>query len=43
MFGEGLTESINDNIGTAEQKFSINFTKAKTKFCLILHFPVQVF
>ena len=42
MFDEGPTESINDSIGAAEQKFSINFTKAKTKFCLILHFPVRV-
>ena len=29
--GEGPTHNIDDSVGTADKKFSINFTKAKTK------------
>ena len=29
--GEGPTHNIDDSVGTAEKKISINFTKAKTK------------
>ena len=29
---------MNGNVDASEQKFSIDFTKPKTKFCLILHY-----
>ena len=32
------TFGINGSLGTPEKKFSINFTKAKAKFCLNLHY-----
>ena len=32
------TFGINGNFGEPEKKFSINFTKANTKFCLSLHY-----
>ena len=32
------TFGINESLGTLEKKFSINFTKAKAKFCLSLHY-----
>ena len=35
---EGLTHGINRSFGSAEKKFSINFIKANTKFCLSLHY-----
>ena len=35
VLGEGLTYGIN---GAPEKRFSINFTKAKTKFCLSSHY-----
>ena len=38
MFGEGLIDDIDASVGAAEQKFTINFSKAKTKFCLSLHY-----
>ena len=38
MFGEGLIDGIDGSVGAAEQKFTINISKAKTKFCLSLHF-----
>ena len=34
---EGPTDDINGSIAAAEKKFSINFSKANTKFCLTLH------
>ena len=37
VFAEEDTFSINGSFGAPEKKFSINFTKAKTKFCLSLH------
>ena len=37
MLHEGPTDDTNDSVGAAEQKFSINFNKAKTKFCLSSH------
>ena len=37
VLGEGLNENINGSICAAEKKFSINFSKAKTNFCLSLH------
>ena len=36
MLKEGLTDDINGSVGGAEKTFSINFSKAKTKFCLSL-------
>ena len=38
MFGEGLTVNSNGSIGAVEKKFSINFSKAKKKFWLSLHY-----
>ena len=38
MLSEGPTFGINGSFGSAEKKFSINFSKANTKFCLILHY-----
>ena len=36
---EGPTDDDNNNsVGTEEEKFSINFTKANTKFVLNLHY-----
>ena len=35
---EGPTDDINSSIGIAEKKVCINFSKAKTKFCLSLHY-----
>ena len=31
VLGKGPTDCINDSTGTGEKKFSINFSKAKTK------------
>ena len=36
--GEEPTYEINGRVGTPENKFSINFSKVKTKFCLSLHY-----
>ena len=36
ILGEGLTY-INGSLESPEKKFSINFTKANTKFCLSLN------
>ena len=38
ILGEGDTFGINGSLGVPEKKFSINFSKAKTKFCLSLHY-----
>ena len=38
VLDEGDTFGINGNICTQERKFSINFSKARTTFCLSLHF-----
>ena len=38
ILGEGPTYGINGSFGAPEKKFSINFAKAKTKFCLSLHY-----
>ena len=37
ILGEEPTEGISDSVGEAK-KISIKFGKAKTKFCLILHY-----
>ena len=37
VLGEGPAEGINDSVNAAEKKNSINFSKAKAKFCLSLH------
>ena len=36
--GEGDTFRINGRFGAPEKRFSINFSKAKTKICLNLHY-----
>ena len=38
VLGEGDTFGINGNFGAPERKFSINFSKAITKFCLSLNY-----
>ena len=38
VLGEGSTHDINGSVGAAEQKFDINFSKAKTKFCMSWNF-----
>ena len=38
ILGEGATLGINGSFGSPEKKFSINFTKENTKFCLSLHY-----
>ena len=37
VLGEGPTKAINDSICAAE-KTTVNFSKAKAKFCLSLHY-----
>ena len=37
VLGEGPTYVINGRFGSPEKKFSINFTKSNTKFCLSWH------
>ena len=41
ILGEGPNCGINGSFGSPEKKFSINFTKANTKFCLSLHYSVD--
>ena len=38
VLGEGLTYGINGSFGSLEKKFSINFSKASTKFCLSFYY-----
>ena len=38
LLGEGPIYGINKSFGSPEKKFSINFSKAKTKFCMSLHY-----
>ena len=38
MLGEGHTDDVNVSVATAEKKFSLNFSKAKTNFCLSLYY-----
>ena len=38
ILGEGSTFGINGKVDSPDKKFSINFTKANTKFCLSLHY-----
>ena len=38
VLGEGPTYGVNGGFRSPEKKFSINFTKANTKFCLTLHY-----
>ena len=41
LLGEGDTFGINGSFGAPDKKVSINFSKAKTKFCLSLHSDVD--
>ena len=38
MLGEGPAFAINRSFGSAEENFSINFSKANTKFCLRFYY-----
>lgn len=38
LIGEVPTDGVNDSTDAAEKRFSIIFSKAKTKFCQILHY-----
>ena len=38
MLGESPIYGIDRSYGTPEKKFSINFSKTKTKFCLSLYY-----
>ena len=38
VLGKDTTCEVNGNFGSPEKKFSINFSKTKTKFCLSLHY-----
>ena len=38
VLGEGSIDDINSSIRAAENYFTINFSKAKTKFSLSLHY-----
>ena len=38
VLGEGDTIGINGSLSGTEKKFGINFSKAKIKFCLSLHY-----
>ena len=38
MLSEEAFDAINCSVGTAEEKCSVNFSKAKTEFCLSLHY-----
>ena len=41
ILGEGPTFGIDGSFGSPEKNFSINFTKANTKFGLSLHYNVD--
>lgn len=41
MLEEGWAEGIKDIVDSAKKKFSINFTKGKTKFCSSLDFSTE--
>ena len=38
ILGEGPTQRLDDTTLTAEERYSINFTKSRKKFCLSLHY-----
>ena len=38
ILGEGLTQGLDGTTLTAEKMYSVNFTAAKTRFCLSLHY-----
>ena len=38
ILGEGDTFDFNGSFGAPEKRFSINFSKANSKFCLSLHY-----
>ena len=41
ILGEDPTSGINKSFDSPQKKFSINFSKARTKFCLTLHYNVD--
>ena len=42
VLGDDPTFGINGSVGSAEIKFSINFSKAIKKFCLSLHYIIVI-
>ena len=42
VLGAGPTFRINGRFGSPEKKFSIDFSKGKTKFCLSLHYNADI-
>ena len=38
VLDDGPSDDVNGSVGTAEKKFSINFSKEKTKVSLSLHY-----
>ena len=38
VLDEGITQGLDDTTLTAEKKYSINFSKSNTTFCLKLHY-----
>ena len=42
VLGNSPTYCINGSFGSTEKKFSNNFSKANTKFCLSLHYNIKV-
>ena len=38
MLGEGPTDDVKGSLGVTKKKFSINYSNAKTKFYLSLHY-----
>ena len=42
VLGEGPIYGINGSFGSPEKKFTVSFTKANTKCCLVLHFTLLI-
>ena len=41
FLGKGPTDDITGSVGTSDKKFSINFSEAKSNFCLSMHYNVS--
>ena len=42
VLGEGPIYGINGSFGSPEKKFTVSFSKANTKCCLVLHFTMLI-
>ena len=42
VLGEGPVYGINGSFGSPEKKFTVSFSKANTKCCLVLHFTMLI-